>query len=245
MRPNEPPPAGDTILSTLRVLAMLAIAVGCAPAAVLAERPSSLRHLSGVAYTEPAPQTGPAHVSRESCPYRFDSDMPAATFCVYRGVAWDGADEECATDVVVIWSSFTSQAPVGRGPAAKTFAANKEIYLGFVADPGLVVRALVDPRQSDRAEIVEYTAGSEEAPQPLAGEMTLPAVRLESAEVLSMDLREPRRVASGNCAFASYSGTFVGMIGPPTEATTFDPAIEPPQWGSASVVGSATGHDRR
>jgi len=219
MRTIEPPPAGDATLSTLRVLAMLAIAVGCAPAAVLAE-----------VSADRAPQAGMERFTPESCPYRFDSDMPADTFCVYRGVVWSSADEECATDVVVIWSSAgASQAP-GSGELAEKTSASKEIYLGFLADPGLVVRALVDPRQSGRAEIADYTLGSEEAPQQLAGQITLPAVRPGSAEIFSIDLRDSQRFPSGSCAFASYSGTFVGLAKPPTEATT---AIEPRSSGAA------------
>jgi hypothetical protein len=212
-------------MSTLRVLAMLTIAVGCAPAAILAEQPSSaqLPELGGVvaaALTEPAPQTGPAHATPASCPYHFGSDMPAATFCVYRGVAFGGGGEVCATDVVVIWSSVGSQAPVRLGRAEKASGSNKEVYLGFVADPELVLRAIVDSRDSDRAEMVEYMLGTEEAPQPLVGKMTLRAVRLGSADVLSMELHEPRRFHPGSCAFASYSGTFLGMIRPPSKTTT-------------------------
>jgi hypothetical protein len=214
---------------------MLAIAVGCAPAAVLAEQlPSAqLPELDAVvaaAFTEPAAQTGQAHVTPESCPYHFDSDMPAATFCVYRGVAFGGAGEVCATEVVVIWSSFALQAPVSGGLAEQASASNREVYLGFAADPELVVRAIVDSRQGDRAEMVGYTLGGEEALRPLAGQMTLQAVRLGSADVLTMDLREPRRFHPGSCAFASYSGTFLGMMQPPSETTTsVDPFLVPRQ----------------
>jgi hypothetical protein len=212
-------------MSTLRVLAMLAIALGCAPAAVLAEQPSpaQLAEPGGVvaaAFTEPAPQSGPAHATPESCPYHFDSDMPAATFCVYRGVALASDGQVCATDVVVIWSSFASQAPVLLGPAETPPGSHREVYLAFVADPELVLRAIVDPRQTDRAEMVGYTVGSDEAPQPLAGRMRLRAVRLGlsgTAEVLSMELREPRRFHPQSCAFASYSGAFLGMIRPPSD----------------------------
>jgi hypothetical protein len=212
-------------MNALRALAMLAITVGCAQAAVLAEQqpPARLPELDGVAaaaFAEPAPQTARAHAVPERCPYHFGSDMPAATFCVYRGVAFGGGGEVCATDVVVIWSSPASQAPVRGGPAEKASASNREVYLAFVADQELVLRAIVDSRQGDRAEMVGYTVGSEEAPQPLAGQMTLRAVRLGSADVLSMDLREPRRFRPGSCAFASYSGTFLGMIRPPSETTT-------------------------
>ena len=206
-------------MGTLRVLALLAIAVGCAPAAVLAAQPSSaqLPEPGGVAFTEPALQSGPAHVTPQSCPYRFDSDMPAATFCVYRGVAWGGAGEVCASDVVVIWTSVASQAPASGWAAEKASASTREVYLGFVADPELVVRAIVDSRQGDRAELVGYTLASDDAPQPLVGQMTLRAVRLGSTDVLSMDLREPRRFHPGSCALISYSGTFLGMIRPPSE----------------------------
>jgi hypothetical protein len=212
-------------MRTLRVLAMLAIAASRAPGAVFTEQPSSTQRpelgaVMAAAFTEPAPQTGSAHATPESCPYRFDSDMPEATFCVYRGVAWNGAGEVCATDVIVIWSSFASQAPVSGRPADKASASNKEVYLGFVGDPELVVRAIVDPRHGDRAEMVGYTLGSEEAQQSLTGRMTLPAVHLGSADVLSMDLREPRRFHSGSCAVASYSGTFLGMSRPPSGTTT-------------------------
>lgn len=174
-----------------------------------------------------------------NCPYRFDSDMPAATFCVYRGVAFGGAGEVCGTEVVVIWSSFAVQAPVNGGPAEKASASNREVYLGFAADPELVVRAIVDSPQGDRAEMVEYTLGGAEALRPIAGEMTLRAVRLGSADMLTMDLREPRRFHPGTCAFASYSGTFLGMMHSPSETMpSVDPFIVPRQgspreWGSA------------
>jgi hypothetical protein len=212
-------------MSRLRVLAMFAIAAGSAPGSALAEHVSSaqrpeLADVVAAAFTGSAPPTGPAHATPESCPYHFDSDMPAATFCVYQGVAFGGGGEVCATDVVVIWSSLASQAPASGGPAEKASASNREVYLGFVADPELIVRAIVDPRQGDRAEMIAYTLGSEEAPQPLVGRMTLRAARLGSADMLSMDLREPRRFHPGSCAFASYSGTFLGMLRPPSETTT-------------------------
>ena len=184
------------------------------------------------ALTEPAPQTGPAHATPQSCPYHFDSDMPAATFCVYRGVALGSAGEVCATDVVVIWSSFASQAPVGLAPAETASGSNREVYLAFVADPELVLRAIVDPRQADRAEMVGYTMGSNEAPQPLAGRMRLRAVRLGSsgtADVLSMELREPQRFHPESCAFASYSGAFLGMIRPPSDKPFVETSIAPRQ----------------
>ena len=213
----------EKTLGAALVLAALAIVTSSAQAAVLAaERtPARLARLGGVVAAALAePQSDGADTAPASCPYQFGSDMPAATFCVYRGVAFGGSGEVCATDVVVIWSSLASQAPVSVARAEEASASNREVYLGFVADPELVVRAIVDPQQGDRAEMVGYTLGSEEAPQPLAGQMTLRAVRPGSADVLSMDLREPRRFHPGSCAFASYSGTFLGMIRPSSETTT-------------------------
>jgi hypothetical protein len=211
---------------------MLAIAVGCAPTEVLAAPPSSaqLSELGEVAFTERAPQTDPADVTPKGCPYHFDSDMPKATFCVYRGVALDGRGGVCATDVVVLWRSFASPAAVGVERAKKASALHREVYLAFVAHPELVLRAIVDSRRGDRAEMVGYTLGSEGASQPLGGQMTLRAVRPGSANVFSMDFHEPRSLQPGSCAFASYSGTFLGMIQPPRETTTsFDPFIVPRQ----------------
>jgi hypothetical protein len=156
-----------------------------------------------------------------NCPYHFGHEMPPMTFCVYRGVALASADEICATDVVVIWSRFGSQAQVGVA-ADKASGPTREVYLAFVTDPDLVLRAIVDSWQGDHAEIDSYSMGRHEAPQPLAGEMTLRTVRLGSsgtADVLDVELRAPRRFRPGDCAFASYSGTFIGVIGPrhPTE----------------------------
>jgi hypothetical protein len=212
---------GFTVIRLL-VLAAWTIITSSAQAAALAEQPSSSRRpeLSGVAFTASAPQTDPLHDPPESCPYHFDSDMPAGTFCVYRGVALGGGGEVCATDVVVIWSAWQGRA--SDAPGEKEPPAGREVYLAFVADPEPVVRAIVDSQQRDRAEMVEYTAGSAAAPQPLAGEMTLRAVRRGSADVLSMDLREPRRFHPGICAFVAYSGTFLGVIQPPTETTTYE-----------------------
>jgi hypothetical protein len=218
-------------MRTLRLLAMLAIAVGGTPAVVLAEQPPSagLRELDGAAFAEGAPQTRSATVAPVvGCPYRFDSDMPAATFCVYRGVALGGRGEVCATDVVAIWSSSASQAAVGVKHATDASVSRREIYLAFVAHPELVLRAIVDSRRGDRAEMIGYTLGNEGASQPLGGRMTLRAVRLGSADVFNMDLREPRSFHPGSCAFVSYTGTFLGVMQPPSESTiSFDPFIVP------------------
>jgi hypothetical protein len=210
-------------MNTLRVLAMLAIAVGGAPAAVLAGQPSPARLLpepGGVAFTERAPQPGPADVTPEGCPYHFGSDMPAATFCVYRGVALGSRGEVCATDVVVIWSSFAAQAAAGVEPARNGAASRREVHFAFVAQPDLVLHAIVNSRRGDRAEMVGYTLDSEGASQPAGGQIALRGVPRGSVDVFSMDLHEPRRFHSGSCEFASYAGTFLGVIQPPSETAT-------------------------
>ncbi len=105
---------GITVIRAL-LLAALAIATTCAPAAVVAtERaPAPVARLGGVVAAALSGSQGVRPESAvASCPYHFDSDMPAATFCVYEGVAFDGGGEVCATDVVVIWSSLAAQALV-------------------------------------------------------------------------------------------------------------------------------------
>ncbi len=180
-----------------------------------------------------APQSEGADTALTSCPYHFGSDMPAATFCVYQGVAFDAGGEVCATDVVVMWSSLVAQGLESPDGAMKASASNKEVYLGFVADPELVVRAMADPRRNDRAEMVEYTLGDEDAPKLLAGKVTLRARRPGStgtASGLAIELREPQHFRPGGCAFASYSGTYLGIIRPPSEtATSANPSTVPQQ----------------
>jgi hypothetical protein len=190
--------------TTIRLLVAvgLTIATSFAPAGALG-RDRAVRLGGGVTPALAEPLSDDAGTEPASCPYRFDSDMPAATFCVYRGVARGGGGEVCATDAVVIWSSFSEAAS----------GSNREIYLAFVAAPELVLRAVVDSRWSDRAEMVGFTLGDDESPQPLEGRTTLRMLRPGSADVLSMDLREPQGFPPAICPLASYSGTFVGMIG--------------------------------
>jgi hypothetical protein len=110
---------------TQAILAALAITLSLTPAAVLAEERSAaqLPGLSGVVVAavvaKSAPQTDHAHAAPPSCPYHFDSDMPPATFCVYRGVALGSSGEVCAADVVVIWSSASAQSRGSVVPADK------------------------------------------------------------------------------------------------------------------------------
>ena len=146
----------------LLVLAAFAIATSSARAAVVAEQPAPAR-LSGpggvVAVALTVPPGDRAETAPTSCPYHFGSAMPAATFCVYRGVAFGVGGEVCATGVVVIWSSFASQVAASVAPVETASGSDREVYLAFVADPELVLRAIVDPRQGDRAEMVAYTLG--------------------------------------------------------------------------------------
>jgi len=67
-----------------------------------------------------------------------------------------------------------------------------EIYLGFVTDPGLVLRAVVNSEYGHRAEVVEYTLPRNATPHPLVGETTPHTVVLESsgtADMLSINVR--------------------------------------------------------
>ncbi len=73
--------------------------------AVLAVIVSSA-HAAAALADEASPVRRPGGVALASCPYQFGTEMPSATFCVYRGIALGSRGEVCATDVVVIWSSF-------------------------------------------------------------------------------------------------------------------------------------------
>ena len=217
----------------LAILVLAALAItGSAQAGVLAAERLPARNRVGATALAP-PETDRAHAAAASCPYQFDSEMPSETFCVYRGNAFGSSGEVCANDAVVIWTSFGSPLQVSAGLAEEEPGSNRVVYLAFVADPELVLQAIVDARRGDRAEVVAYTVGNDETSQPLAGQTTLRAVRLGSsgtADVLSMELREPRRVLHGGCAFASYSGTFIGVLRAPSEAETYaDTAIAPRQ----------------
>lgn len=168
----------------------------------------------------------PADGAPASCPFHFASDMPVATFCVYRGIALGGNGEVCASDVVALWSSLSS--PEAESAERAASAAGREVYLAFVADPDLVVRAVADRRRGDRADLIGYTLGSEAAPQPLTGRMALRAPP-GTADILTVDLLEPHPFRPGGCVFASYSGTFLGVIRrPSTQATSIAP-FEPPR----------------
>jgi len=50
----------------------------------------------------------------------------------------------------------------------------------------------------------------------------------ETADVLRMDLRVPRRWRPGNCAVASYSGLFMGIIRTPSADAAGDTLMMPP-----------------
>jgi hypothetical protein len=149
----------------------------------------------------------------ERCPYDFGSPMPAATFCVYNGVALGPEGEMCADNVLVIWSSYALgalQQPQGGAGSAPT-----EVYLGFVADPELVLRAIVDPERSERAVMAGYTLGESQPSLPLLGETKLRAVgggAQGDAGVLTIMLREPHNLRPAGCALAAYAGTFVGIV---------------------------------
>lgn len=189
---------------TILALGVLMLTVSSTQAAVLAP-------------ADAEPQADRSQVAPASCPYQFGSDMPSATFCVYRGVAFGGGGEVCGTDIVVIWSSVGSQSRMN---------VQRDIYLGFVTDPGLVLRAVVDSQRGHHAEMVEYTLPRHETPQALVGETTLRTAIVESSgttDMLTIDVRESPQFRPGGCALASYSGKFVGVIGPPIETGAYRP----------------------
>jgi hypothetical protein len=145
--------------------------------------------------------------------------MPAATFCVYRGVALGPEGEVCADDVLVIWSSYASRTVQEHDPEGT--AALTEVYLGFVADPELVLRAVVDPERVERARMVGYTLGAGQSPLPLTGETKLrpaPGSGDDAPGVLTIDLSKPHQFRPVGCTLMAYAGTFVGVVRFPVSA---------------------------
>jgi len=96
-----------------------------------------------------------------------------------------------------------------------TGPVSTEIYLGFVAEPELVMRAVADPEHAERAEMIGYTLGDGQKSQPLVGETDLrkPTIGADtSGGVLTIKLRQPYRLRPAGCNLASYAGTFVGLM---------------------------------
>lgn len=177
-----------------------------------------LRASAGAAETKPgtAESVEPSSLlpyATASCPYNFGRAMPPATFCVYNGVALGADGEICADNVLVIWSSYALHAL--QRPEDTRGSAATEVYLGFVAEPELVLRAVVDPERSERAVMAGYTLGEGRPAVPLAGETRLRAAGgsgPSDAGILTITLQEPRELRSRGCAFAAYAGSFVGMV---------------------------------
>ena len=225
-------PARPTGFTNLRLvtLAALTISMGSTGAAAFAAEGSAARlpgsggAIVGAAVSESPSRTDRFHAEPPSCPYQLGGDIPPATFCVYQGIAFGSGGEVCATDAVVIWSSAGSESGLRIGTSEQASVSNREVYVAFVADPELVLLAIVDAPQSNRAELVGYTIDGVDASQPLAGTVSLRPARVAASgpgDVLSMELRVPRRFRPGSCSFASYVGRFLGVMRPPIETDTY------------------------
>ena len=196
-------------------VAMLAAALCCSypvtdpPAAGAEARPAAV--LAPLA-TERG-LTRPVAPPPESCPYDFRSEMPAGIFCVYRGSIVGPAGETCAEDVVALWSSYT---PAQVADAARLNAMpSRSVFVAFVGAADLVMRGVVEPDRSDRAHMVSYTLGRDQEPAPLIGETLLRSSGAAGVPgaILTVDIHDPLSTATGSCAFGSFHGTFLGLIG--------------------------------
>jgi hypothetical protein len=212
-------PVRPVILANLILLALTVVTIGrCFPAVLAAERSQArertLRTADTTSTTPFAPARGGGSALPASCPYDFGGETPASTFCVYQGAAFGRGGEVCASDAVVVWSS-------ARGPLRMTVQADKggiparQVHIAFVDASEIVLQAVVGASQTDRAELVGYTTGDEQVAQPLSGTVTLrprqPGAS-RAVDVLEMEVKGPRPFRPGNCALASYSGEFVGVI---------------------------------
>lgn len=141
------------------------------------------------------------------CPYDFASNMPAATFCVYRGVARDADGAVCAENVMMIWSTFDGTV---RDSTTSARSGTRELYVGLVADPEIVLRGTVAPQAPNMAQLAGVDAPKSAAP---IGQLQIRAVS-EKSDVVSMELRSSETLSREHCDLASYSGTFIGLLHP-------------------------------
>jgi len=144
---------------------------------------------------------------RSSCPYDFLSDMPASTFCVYRGSMRDSGGAVCDGDAVVIWSAH-STLDHADGGAAVTPARN--VYFGFVDMPSIVVHAVAD--RPTRARLIDYLPAPAAAPIELGVSTTVGKAAVGS-RTLTMTLPAPLPSSDNEeCAAESYRGVFIGVV---------------------------------
>lgn len=143
------------------------------------------------------------------CPYRFDSVMPADTFCVYRGVARAQDGRVCDSDLVIIWSGFKD---ADKQPSS--------VYLGVIGDEELVLHANVDTHDADgmRADVTAFTGTGRDTPGHLRGAVNLrPSASATNADKLELQLSDAHLPADDDCQLSEYSGKFMGVIGPTAE----------------------------
>jgi hypothetical protein len=196
-------------------VAML-IAALCCPYPVIDPPAAASEIRSAAVLPAPGSERGlarPAAPPLASCPYDFRSDMPPGTFCVYRGVIIGGAGELCADDVVALWSSYAPTQLADARPGDPV--PSRSVFIAFVGAADLVMRGVVEPGQGYRAHMVSYTLGEDEEPVPLVGETLLRSSGAAGAPsaILTVDIKDPASTAAGACAFGSFHGTFLGLIG--------------------------------
>jgi len=167
--------------------------------------------LGGCAFR--AMSDGPRLPRRTSgCPYDFRSDMPLGVFCVYRGTASAADGEICADDLVVIWSAH---APRDTSDIRDRSGSTRHVYLGFVGEPVLVLRAVATQRTL--ARFVEYSLESKQRALRLTGFTTLDPEKqgLFAAMTFTLPSRHEFSRDADACTVAEYNGIFVDVLEEP------------------------------
>jgi len=138
------------------------------------------------------------------CPSDFEQGLPSGVLCVYDGVAVGPDGQACPDRVTVVWTRLAPELNRERRPDLSY------VFFGFVGFPEWVVRATAD--SGSRAAFLDAASGDQPGRDRLYGhaEIRLAAAGSAATEVLSLAFQKP--VIFGNCAVASYDGTFVGLM---------------------------------
>jgi hypothetical protein len=128
---------------------------------------------------------------------------------VYDGVALGPDGQVCADPMLVLWSQLAPQ----HGPYRhRREASDSDVYFGFVTSVDIVVRAGIVLGAEHRVRILDYTFGPDGLPLVLQGfAETHIAGGPHGIETLSMRVTPPLD-AGGACGFASFDGTFLGVL---------------------------------
>jgi hypothetical protein len=141
---------------------------------------------------------------RGGCPYDFRSDMPRGEFCVYRGRVFAPDGALCSADAVMIWGTH-------RMRARRAAEEARDVFVGFVDDPSLVLHAVATRRTVGL--LTGYSLNGDSAQTPVGGFTTL-GRQMSGQDAMTLRLRPPvaLEIDDAPCDFSSYRGVFIGVM---------------------------------